>query len=228
MEPTPQQIELLRQSPLFSALDEAQLLQLQPHLGLRRLAQGEHLFAQGDAADAFFLLSEGQLRLYRLAPSGQEKVVEIVNSGETFAEALMFQELPSYPLNAQALLDSELIVIRARGFHQLLAGSVESCFKVMAGMSVRLRKLLGEIDALTLQNAGWRVANYLLQLLPEGDGEGAALITLPAAKNIVASRLSIQPETLSRSLNTLVQRGLIEVDGPNIRLLDVAALRRYG
>jgi CRP-like cAMP-binding protein len=225
---TPQQLEILRQSPLFNGLDEAQLQQLQPSLGLRHLAQGEHLFEQGARAEAFYLLSEGQVRLYRLAPSGQEKVMEIVNPRQTFAEALMFQEMPTYPVSAQALTDSELVVINASGFVELLSGSVENCFRVMGSLSVRLRKLLGEIDALTLQNAGLRVANYLLQLLADAGGDEGTVVTLPAAKNVIASRLSIQPETLSRSLNTLSSKGIIEVEGLNVRVLNVSALRNFG
>lgn len=226
MHTSSQQMKSLLQSPLFSSLDEAQFERLLPSISLRTLSQGEHLFEQGEEAQAFYLLLQGQIRLYRLSPSGHEKVVELVNPGHTFAEALMFQEMPSYPLNAQALAECELLVIGASGFLELLSGSVDSCFKVMASLSVRLRRLLGEIDALTLQNSGLRVANYLVHLLPEGCGD-SEVITLPAAKNIVASRLSIQPETLSRTLHTLSDKGLIEVEGLNIRVLDVEALRTY-
>ncbi len=220
-------LEALHASPLFSSLDEAQRKQLLSSITIRRLELGEHLFAQGDDAKSFYLLIGGQIRLYRLSPSGQEKVVELVNPGQTFAEALMFQEVPTYPVHAQALVDSELLVIASDGFMQLLSGSVDSCLKVMAGMSVRLRKLLGEIDALTLQNAGLRVANYLLQLMTESDAGEGGIVTLPAAKNVIASRLSIQPETFSRTLHALSAKGLIEVDGLNIRILDTDALRSY-
>lgn len=223
---TPQHLEVLRRSPLFNSLSDQQVEQLQPHISVHSLSTGEHLFEQGEPADAFYLVLQGQVRLYRLAPSGQEKVVELVNPGQTFAEALMFQDVPSYPLNAQALNDAEVVVIRAKGFLELLSGSVDICFKVMASLSVRLRRLLGEIDALTLQNAGLRVANYLVHLLPEGSCD-SEVITLPAAKNIIASRLSIQPETLSRSLHSLSDKGLIEVDGLSIRVLDLEALRTY-
>ena len=217
---------MLRQSPLFQGFSDVQIEQLGPSISARQLSPQEHLFEQGEEVAAFYFVLSGQIRLYRLAPSGQEKVVELVNPGQTFAEALMFQDMPSYPLNAQALSDCEVLVIRSDGFIDLLSASVESCFKVMASLSVRLRRLLGEIDALTLQNAGLRVANYLLHLLPEGSG-GSEVVTLPAAKNIIASRLSIQPETLSRSLHTLADKGLIEVDGLNIRVLDPEALRTY-
>ena len=220
---TSQYMQRLHQSPLFSSLTEEQLVQLQPSISTRKLEQGDHLFEQGEEAKSFFLLLSGQVRLYRLSPTSQEKVVELVNPGHTFAEALMFQEAPSYPLNAQALVDSELLVIAAEGFIELLSGSVDSCFKVMGSLSMRLRSLLGEIDALTLQNAGLRVANYLLQLREGSDTE----VTLPAAKQVIASRLSIQPETFSRTLHALSAKGLIDVDGLHIRILDTDALRSY-
>lgn len=226
MELTLQQLRILNKNPLFRSLDDEQLAQLKSSISVHAFSQGEHLFTQGDSAEAFFLVLSGRIRLYRLAPSGQEKVIELVNPGQTFAEALMFQEVPSYPLNAQALGDCEVVVIRSKGFLELLSGSVDLCFKVMASLSVRLRRLLGEIDALTLQNSGLRVANYLIHLLPEGCGD-SEVVTLPAAKNIIASRLSIQPETLSRSLHALSGKGLIEVDGLNIRVLDIEALRTY-
>ncbi|MDH5786524.1 MAG: Crp/Fnr family transcriptional regulator [Chromatiales bacterium] len=214
---------LLRQIPLFSALDEGQLEQLSTHITRRKFSRGEHVFAQGDEARAFYLLLNGQVRLYRLSPSGQEKVVELVNPGQTFAEALMFQEVPRYPVHAQVLADSELLCIASSGFVTLLSSSVESCFKVMGSLSIRLRRLLGEIDALTLQNAGLRVSNYLLQLLPDGE----EVLILPAAKQVIASRLSIQPETFSRTLHSLAAQGVIEVNGQQIRVLDVAGLRRH-
>jgi CRP-like cAMP-binding protein len=71
------------------------------------------------------------------------------------------------------------------------------------------------------------VASYLSQLHAEGEGGGDEL-TLPAAKNVIASRLSIQPETLSRSLSALSAKGLIAVDGVKIRVLDVDGLRHFG
>ena len=226
---TTEQKQVLQQHHLFRALSEEQLTLLLQDVTIKQLEQGQHLFEQGAEASAFYLLHRGQVKLYRLSPSGQEKVIEIVRPGQTFAEALMFLDIPAYPLNAQALTDTELFVIRNKGFLQLLSQSVDTCFHVMADFSVRLRGLLNEIDALTLQNASLRLVNYLLYLVQEVESiEGSAEITLPAAKNIIASRLSIQPETLSRILSNLSSKGLISVDGLNIKVLDVEGLRTFG
>lgn len=194
---------------------------------LKSLDQGEHLFEAGSRADEFYLLASGQIKLYRLSPAGQEKVIEIIRPGQTFAEALMFLDIPTYPVNAQALTPATLYAIKNRVFLDILRGSVETCFHVMADISMRLKHHLNEIDALTLQNATLRVVNYLGQLIPTGDS-AAAEITLPAAKNIIASRLSITPETLSRILNVLSSKGLIAVEGLHIRVHDVDGLRAYG
>ncbi|MCW8972111.1 MAG: Crp/Fnr family transcriptional regulator [Gammaproteobacteria bacterium] len=219
----------LQKNHLFRALDRGQMEALQPHISIKSLKQGEHLFEEGQKAEAFYLLRQGQIKLYRLAPSGQEKVIEIVRPGHSFAEALMFLEVPAYPLSAQALTNVELFVIRNRGFLELLSGSVETCFHVMADISVRLKGLLNEIDALTLQNASLRLVNFLLYLVQEQEVcEGCVEITLPAAKNIIASRLSIQPETLSRILANLGNQGLISVEGLNITVHDPEGLRTYG
>lgn len=225
---TQQQEDELRKNHLFRALDAQQMQRLQPHIGLKTLQQGEHLFEEGAEASHFYLVRRGQVKLYRLAPSGQEKVIEIVRPGQSFAEALMFLDVPAYPLSAQALSEVELFVIRNKGFIELLGESVETCFHVMADISVRLKGLLNEIDALTLQNASLRLVNFLLYLVQEQDAcDGCVEITLPAAKNIIASRLSIQPETLSRILTNLGKEELISVDGLNITVHDAEGLRTY-
>lgn len=219
----------LRQNHLFRSLSDEQMELLRQDISIKHLDQGQHLFEEGAEANAFFLLHRGQVKLYRLSPTGQEKVIEIVRPGQSFAEALMFLDIPAYPLNAQALSDTELFVIKNKRFLQLLSQSVETCFHVMADISMRLRSRLNEIDALTLQNASLRLVNYLLYLAQEVENcEGCAEITLPAAKNIIASRLSIQPETLSRILSNLSSKGLISVDGLNIQVHDVDGLRTFG
>ncbi len=221
------QQQQLRESHLFRALSDEQMERLSAATSSKSLSAGEHLFEAGSRADEFYLVSQGQMKLYRLSPAGQEKVIEIIRPGQTFAEALMFRDIPVYPVNAQALSSVELYAIKNKAFIDILRESVDVCFHVMADISMRLKHHLNEIDALTLQNASLRVVNYLSHLIPACDNE-AAEITLPAAKNIIASRLSITPETLSRILHTLSSKGLISVEGLHIKVHDVGSLRAYG
>lgn len=217
--------EELRRAYLFAELDEAQLAEVTRDMRLVELGKGEHLFAQGDPARRFFLVRDGLIKLYRLSPEGQEKVIELVGPGQSFAEALMFMAANGYPVHAEAVEPTRLFSFDSAAYKALLRDSVEACFRLMAGMSMRLHNQINEIDRLTLHSATYRLVAFLLQELP-GDVAVSPDVQLVASKGIIASRLSVQPETFSRILARLSRQGLVAVDGNRIVLRDVPALRR--
>ena len=216
----------LRRHILFTGLTEEQMGRVRHNISMVSLETGDHLFEQGQQAERFFLVCSGQIKLYRLSASGNEKVIEIIRPGQTFAEAVMFMDIQNYPVNAEALAPSEIVAVNNRAFLAILGESVETCFRVMADMSIRLRRRLNEIDALTLQNATLRLVNYLLYEIPEGSDQSAECAR-QEPKSIIASRLSVQPETHSRILHNLADAGLISVKGLNIEVHDIAGLRAW-
>lgn len=216
---------LLREHYLFSELDETQLQEVTAGAFKHTLKKGEQLFAQGEKASQFFLLCHGQLKLFRMSPDGDEKVIEIIQPQQTFAEAMTFQgDEARYPVYAHAVEQSEVIAFSNKSFTSVLRASVDTCFKVMNIMSRRLHGCINEIDNLTLRNATYRTVVFLLQQLPD-DAQKLNQVRLPATKQIIASRISIKPETLSRILSRLSQLALINVQGNDIEIHDIAALR---
>jgi CRP-like cAMP-binding protein len=215
-------IKDLREAPLLSGLTDEQLKGVAQRAVRMRLREGQFLFCQGDPADRFYLVLAGRMRLFRLSPDGGEKVIEIVGPGETFAEALMFLDAPRYPVCAAALGQVELIGIDAADFAQMLRGSIDTCFILLGKLSQRLRGLLREIDNLTLHTAISRLARYLLAKRPAGERE----MNLEARKGVIASRLSIKPETFSRIEKELTKQGVIAVKGQRVTFLDLDALER--
>lgn len=213
-------IDALRTTPLLSRLSDVELQRVSAHALRQSLDEGQWLFSQGDPAKRFYLVQSGQIRLFRLSPEGAEKVIEIVSPGQTFAEALMFLNAPRYPVCAAALGPSEVIAIDARDFAAMLRESVDTCFVVMGALSQRLRGLIGEIDNLTLHTAKSRVARYLLAHCPED----RRAFELDVRKGVLASRLSVKPETFSRVVKQLTQDGIIEVHGAHITILNRDAL----
>lgn len=216
--------ERLRSQPLFAHLDEEQLQAVLRTSHEVRLRDGQIFFQAGDAAERFFLVLEGQIKLSRLSLSGQEKVIEIISPGETFAEALMFSEMPVYPVTATALGGTRLLSFENSAYLELLRVSTETCFRLMADMSRRLKYLINEIEHLSLQNASFRVADYLWRRWNAGGcEEGYLLLQVP--KRVIASQLSVTPETFSRTLHDFSARGFIRVDGVRVEILDPGALR---
>jgi CRP-like cAMP-binding protein len=210
---------------LFEALSAEDLREAARRTELRRLERGEVLFRQGERATRFFLVRSGHIKLYRLSPAGQEKVIDVMGPGRTFAEAVMFMQGGTYPVHAEALDPAEVIAIENETFRETLRHSFDTCSRLLATMSAHLHTLVSEVEGLYLHNATYRVVSYLLQ---EGAPEQApgGVVRLEVPKHILAGLLSVKPETLSRVLAGLRDQGLIEVHGQEIALLDRDGLRR--
>jgi len=212
----------IRSAHLFSSLNDRQLAQVLESSHAINLQDGESLFETGDGAHRFFLVMQGQIKLFRLSTEGNEKIIDIIQPGNTFAEALMFLEQPTYPVSATALGEVRVISFDNRRFLELLRNSVETCFRVMGTMSQRLRGLIKEIDDLTLQSATSRIAAMLLKHMQHS---GSELFTLHAPKGVLASRLSVKPETFSRILHNLAHQGVIKVQSNQIQVIEPQRLR---
>lgn len=217
-----QRLEWINRIPLFGALDPDQRQAVAEHASVKVVGNGEWLFSHGDEAKRFFWVHKGLIKLTRLSPDGEEKVLELISSGQLFAEAIAFMEQRRYPVNAEALEETELLAIDSAHFRQLLGQSVDSCFRLLADLSMRLHHHINEIDRLTLQNATSRVIGYLLSHECGGDR-----VKLNTSKQVIAARLSMQPETLSRVFKKLGKEGLIKVEGQSVQLLDRDGLASF-
>jgi CRP-like cAMP-binding protein len=217
--------QALRKHYLFSIMDDGQFSRLLSSVQLQHLSEGDHLFHFGDQAGYFYLLKTGQIQLYRLSPAGEEKVIEIITPGQTFAEAVMFLKAKQYPVSAKAVLESDLFRIEMALFRGLLEESHELSLGLLASMSRRLHGAIQDIDQLTLQNARMRVVQLLLSSAPEGV-QSRYTLEWETPKQILASRLSVRPETFSRILQQLSRKGLISVQGKTVEVLDIKALQR--
>lgn len=213
----------IRAAHLFSSLDDDQLRHILEASHTFTLQDGQVLFESGETAERFFLVIGGQIKLFRLSASGDEKIIDIIQPGNTFAEALMFMERPSYPVNASALGPARLISFDSRRYIGILENSVESCFRIMGTMSQRLRGLIKEIDDLTLQSATTRICAMLLKRMQE---TGSNRFTLPAAKGVLAARLTMKPETFSRISHNLVDKKIIKKQGNEVIVRDVEKLKK--
>ena len=178
MNPPTDRLAELRRAYLFADMAPATLQTLVNGMQDLRLKAGDNLFRHGQPAERFFFLREGLVKLYRLSPDGDEKIIEIMRPGETFAEAVMFMgNAGRYPVNAEAVSEARLYTFDQKTFLKLLSESNEACFGLLASMSRRLHMLVNQIESLTLQNATYRLVAYLLELIP-ADSKNASEVQL--------------------------------------------------
>lgn len=213
----------LRRHPVLEALDDDLLAKVLAGTRVVRLQRNETLFEQGEPADRLYLVRSGQVKLFRIGRDGNEKIIHLAGPGDSFAEAVMFMPDRSYPVNTSAIEPTELVGVPTELLRQTLVASTQGCFRMLAQLSMRLRERVAEIEALSLQNGALRLANFLLRET-SAHGTERDVIRLTLAKNVIAARLSLQPETLSRLLRRFKDRGLIGVSGREITVLDRAGL----
>ena len=116
------------------------------------LNKGQILFHQGDPATAFFVVLEGWMKIYRAGADGREIIILVAKSGETFAEAAMFME-GAYPVHAEAATAVRLQRIDGRSVRERITADPSFAFAMLGAMSLRLRRLVGEIERLKGRSA---------------------------------------------------------------------------
>lgn len=228
MEPHPLYQKILRENPLFSALNDLQITQLLEESQLLNIEKGAYIFRQGDVCQHFGFIISGSVKIYRLAADGQEKVFEVMGDRGTFAEAMMFMGTGTYVATAQAVLPTQLLMLSNITYIRLLRENTETAMALLTALSECMHRRLNEIEILSLKNATHRVIRYILaQALRACSRCNTDSFELPMAKRLVAGHLSIQPETFSRIIHHLSDEGILRIDGRLICILDRERLENY-
>ena len=213
--------------PLFEEIAPADLQRLAQGCRLRNFSRGENIFSVGMPCEEFHVTITGQVKLFALSPSGQEKVIELAGPGISFAEALVFTGKP-YIISAQALSESIVLSVGKAAVVREIEDDPRFAMHMLAGISRRLHGLVHDVQAYSLHNGMQRVIGYLLHPLEENPATSSALkVSLPVSKATIASRLSLTPEYFSRVLHELESAGLISVDKREIHIPNAARLASH-
>ena len=214
--------------PLFTDLSRPELERLALGCQLRRLSRADTVFRVGEPCEEFHVTVTGQIKLFAISPAGQEKVIELVGPGNSFAEALMFTGKP-YIINAQALTDTLLLTVKKDAVVGEIERDPRFAMRMLAGISRRLHGLVHDVEAYALHSGVQRVIGYLLRDQVAEDCVSGEVVTvsLPVSKATIASRLSLTPEYFSRVLHELEAAGLVRIDKRDVHILDVQRLSAY-
>jgi CRP-like cAMP-binding protein len=211
--------------PLFQQLHDSEIAHLATGAREIRLEKGQILFQKGAVLDGFYMVVYGQIKLAFSSLHGNEKVVSIVGPGQSFGEAVVFMERPS-PVLSQALENTLLLQIAKQSLFTAIDHDSAFARRMLAGLSIRLHGLIEDVENYSLRSATQRLIGFLLQLTG-GSTDQRIEVKLPASKQVIASRLNLTPETLSRVLHSLRDSGLIRVKGRHIVVYDVNKIRHY-
>jgi CRP-like cAMP-binding protein len=203
----------LRAETVEHIIAPATATMLRPHDWLTR---------QEDPATAFFIVIDGWLKLYRSAPSGEETVINMLKKGDSYAEAVALTG-NRYLASAEAVTDARVARIPADHLVRCIRQNPEIALAMIASTSQRLDNLIQQIEQLKAHSGLQRVAEFISSMCAVQ--HGSAVIVLPYDKVIIASRLGLTPEYLSRAFARLRNLGVV-VNASRVMVQDVARLRQ--
>ena len=211
-------------TPLFAELERDAVLTLLDGATVTTPAKSGFLFAQGDAADRFFLVLAGRVNLFALTEDGNQSIIEVIDAGNSFAEAAIFASR-RYPVNAEALADTRLLEVPAAPFLRRLAENPRLAAMLLASLARWQRRLFSEISGIKSRTPVQRLGLFLLAQAGTGD-DNSAIVQSALSKTQLASRIGITPESLSRALSRLRQIGVTS-HGRGFSITNLAELRRF-
>jgi CRP-like cAMP-binding protein len=204
--------------PFFAGLPERQRNALSAAAREQHHGKDTVLFLKGDRPTGLHVVLAGTVKLSCQSSNGDEKIIDLPRRGQVFGEAAVLLDCP-YPFAASALTAVRLLHVDARALRDLVGSSAEFARHMLLLVSRRICTIVSDLEDFRMRAPPERVARFLLEHGGAGERRPEA-IRFPAPKHVLASRLGMVPESLSRAMRDLAEAGLVEVDRGYIRVLD--------
>ena len=220
--PTADDLDVVHRIAVFRGLNPLMVERLTASATTLTLREHQVVFRQDDQATAFFIVISGWVKLYRMTIAGDEAVIQVFAKGDSFAEAAALTGDP-YLATAEAVSDARIVRIPADHVVKCIRAMPEIALAMIASTSQHMHHLVEQVEQLKAQTGVQRVAEFLAALCPLGGGK--CTIALPYDKALIAGRLGLKPESLSRAFAKLRSVG-VDVRASHVVVRDSQQLRR--
>jgi len=219
--------DVLRQAPLFSALDDEAATALRASMSETKIRRGEVLFREGDSGDRLFVVTDGKVKLGRSSTDGRENLLAILGPGQMFGELSLFDPGPR-SATVTAVTDVSMLVLSHDEMVRWLSGRPEVARGLLSQLAGRLRKANDVVADLVFSDVPGRVAKALLDLSARfgRTADDGVHVHHDLTQEELAQLVGASRETVNKALADFAQRGWLRLEPRSVVLLDVERLRR--
>lgn len=204
---------------LFKGASPAQVAAIAGQSRPLQASRGELIAPHNQRFPGIFAVAYGTVKLALRQAEGEERVLRLVQAGQTFGESTALLDRPSR-YEARALSECKLLIIPPAAVFSLVERDPRAARQVLRTLAEQSFERMYELECSSMRRGAQRLASYLDSLAEPSGQEGACTVRLPATKTVIASRLDMKKETLSRLLRSLAEQGLIAVTQRDITILD--------
>jgi len=225
----PQEDEVVRRAPLFTALDDAQSASLRASMDSVKISKGGILFKEGDEGEHVYVIVDGKLKLGTASGDGRENLLSILGPGEMFGELSLFDPGPRTS-TATAVTDSKLLSLSHEKLIPWLKGNPDVSLHLLARLAQRLRRTNEAVGDLVFSDVPGRVAKALIDLgsrFGKVTDEGL-FVHHDLTQEELAQLVGASRETVNKALADFAGRGWLKLDGRAVLITDVERLEKRG
>ena len=213
--------KLIRALPLFCDMTEKNFEELLNAAFLQHFPQHLTLINEGDLPDFLHIVVAGSVELFG-TDDGRTTTIEILQPVTTFILAAVIRD-QVYLKSARTLTPAQILMIPAPAVREIFGRDAAFARAIVNELADRYRGVVRALKNEKLRTGVQRLANWILANAEQNDRHS---VELEFDKRILASRLGMTPENLSRTLATLTSHG-VSSSGRDIVVDDLSALRSF-
>jgi CRP/FNR family cyclic AMP-dependent transcriptional regulator len=219
--------DVVRQAPLFAALDQEAADALRATMSRVELDRGAVLFPEGDIGDRLYVIVDGKVKLGRASGDGRENLLAILGPGEMFGELSLFDPGPRNA-TATAIADTVLLGLGNEDLTAWLNGRPAVARQLLSALARRLRRTNEALADLVFSDVPGRVAKQLLDLSERfgSSVEDGLRVSHDLTQEELAQLVGASRETVNKALADFASRGWLRLEARAVVLLDVDRLRK--
>ena len=218
-------IDFLKKDSVFNNLKDTELNAILKHSSIIRKEKKEFVFMQGDIANNFYIIIEGDVSIFSETANGQEIFIKIAHPGDLLGESSLLHE-SFYLSNAQTLSEATLLSIATKDIKNLIQSNPNLAFNILTIITHSYYQLTIKMGHNLTLLAPQRLGCFLLKLGKQSLENGKTKVVFPYDKKTIATSLQMTPETFSRAIISLKKYG-IEILKNHAIIDDMSILKKF-
>lgn len=218
----------LKRSHIFRDFDDLELENVASLANTRIYRKNSIIFYENDAANNFYIIKTGRIKIFRPSTDGREFILGIFSIGALFGDVPVFDG-GSYPASAQAIEDCEIYSISKEDFESFILDNPQTSIKIIKMLSRRLRSATNMLSDMAMKNVSQRLAGMLVKFA-EQDGveqQSGIYVECDLTRQELAELIGVSRETFIRELSKFQKAGILQCLKRDILITNMEKLKSW-
>lgn len=186
-------------------------------------SDGESIYVEGNNSNTIYLIRKGIVKCYKFDQLGKELITSLYKEDDLFGYTSFTQNIP-YQESATAIEDTELVGISKQELKDILKDNHNVTLELIELLNLNLTITKEELLKMAYGSVTKKTAATILKFAKKMNKNIKDPFKI--SRSDLASVAGIATETFIRTMTIFKKEGLIEIEGRNIKVLDISKLEQ--